>query len=191
MRKLIADSIISLDGYYTGPKNEIDWFDFDDDEQAWSIDILQRVDTIIFGRVTYEEFSQFWPTPEAKTSGFDPYIVRQLNELPKIVYSKSLREASWKPATIVKESPSTAIPKLKNLPGKDIVLIGSGSLVASLTRDGLIDEYRMRIRPIILGAGRPMFSDTNRRHALKLMSVRSFKSGVVGLYYEPLPTLVN
>ena len=184
--RLIVDSIISLDGYFTGPNNEIDWFDFDDDEQAWSSDILQRVDTMIYGRVTYEEFRQFWPTPEAKISGFDPYIVRRLNELPKVVFSKSLKEAPWKPSRIVRDRPIEVIPKMKNEPGKDMVVVGSGSLVATLARDGLIDEYRIRIRPIILGSGRLLFEDRNHRHALKFVSVTSFKSGVVGLHYEPL-----
>jgi len=155
---------------------------------AWSIEILQRVDTIIFGRVTYEEFRQFWPTPEAKESGFDPYIVRRLNESPKIVFSNSLKDAPWKPSMIVRENPSEVISKLKNEPGKDMAIIGSGSLLASLTRDELIDEYQIRIRPIILGAGRPLFVDRNRRHALKLVSAKSFKSGVVGLHYEPQST---
>jgi dihydrofolate reductase len=186
MRRLIIDSIISLDGYFTGPKNEIDWFEFDDDEQAWSSDILQRVDAMIYGRVTYEEFRQFWPTPEANVSSFDPYIVRRLNELPKVVFSKSLEDAPWKPSTIVTESPIEVIPKMKNEPGKDMVIVGSGSLVATLARDGLIDEYRIRIRPIILGSGRLLFEDRNHRHALKFVSVKSFKSGVIGLHYEPM-----
>src|SRR5579872_5294396 len=184
MRRLIVDSIISLDGYFTGPNNEIDWFDFDDDEQVWSIDILRRADTMIYGRVTYEEFSKFWPTPEAKASGFDPEIVRQLNELSKVVFSKSLEDAPWKPSTIVRESPIKVIPKMKNEPGKDMVVVGSGSLVAALAREGLIDEYRIRIRPIILGSGRFLFKDRNHRHALKFVRVTTFKSGVIGLHYE-------
>jgi dihydrofolate reductase len=186
VRRLIVDSIISLDGYFTGPNNEIDWFEFDDDEQSWSIDINKRVDTMIYGRVTYEEFRQFWPTPAANASGFDPSIVRQLNELPKVVFSKSLKDAPWKPSTIVRESPIEVIPKMKNEPGKDMVIVGSGSLVATLAREGMIDEYRIRIRPIILGSGRLLFEDRNHRHPLKLVGVKSFKSGVVGLHYEPL-----
>jgi dihydrofolate reductase len=186
VRRLIVDSIISLDGYFTGPNNEIDWFEFDDDEQAWSSEILQRVDTMIYGRVTYEEFRQFWPTPRANVSGFDPYIIRQLNELPKVVFSKSLENAPWKPSTIVRENPIEVIPKMKNEVGKDMVVVGSGSLVATLAREELIDEYRIRIRPIILGSGRLLFEDRNHRHALKFVSVKSFKNGVVGLHYEPL-----
>jgi len=188
MRRLIVDSIISLDGYFTGPKNEIDWFEFEDEEHAWSREILQRVDTMVYGRVTYEEFRQFFPTPEASASGFDQYIVRRLNELPKVVFSKSLEDAPWKPSTIVRENPIETIPKLKNEPGKDMVVVGSGSLVATLAREDLIDEYRIRIRPIILGSGRLLFEDHDHRHPLKFISVRSFKNGVIGLHYQPLRT---
>jgi len=177
---------MSLDGYFTGPKNDIDWFDFSDDEHAWSGEILQRVDTMIYGRVTYEEFRQFFPTPEAKTSGFDQYIVQRLNELPKVIFSKTLEDAPWKPSTLVRESPIEAIPKMKKEPGKDMVVVGSGTLVAALAREGLIDEYRIRVRPIILGSGRPLFEDRNHRQALRFVSVTPFKSGAIGLHYEPL-----
>lgn len=189
MRKLIADTIISLDGYFTSPKNEIDWFvgEFDSEEWPWSRDINRRVDAMLYGRVTYEEFSQFWPTPDAKQSGIDPTLIEQLNSLPKIVFSKSLTETPWKPAILVKEDPGTAVPRLKREPGKDMVIVGSGTLVAALLRGGLIDEYYIRVRPIILGAGRPIFSDPESRHLLKLVSTKTFKSGVVGLHYESLP----
>jgi dihydrofolate reductase len=185
MRRLVVDTIMSLDGYFTGPNNEIDWFEFDDDEQAWSVDILRKADTTIYGRVTYEEFRQFWPSERAKVSGFDPFIIHSLNEYPKFVFSKLLQDAPWKPSTIVRESPNEVIPKMKSEPGKDMVVIGSGSLVAALAREGLIDEYRIRIRPIILGSGRLLFEDRNQRHPLKLVSMMSFKSGVIGLHYEP------
>ncbi|MDE1853316.1 MAG: dihydrofolate reductase family protein [Thaumarchaeota archaeon] len=188
MRKLIADSIISLDGFFTSSTNEIDsWFDFDEDEWQWSIDINRGVGAILLGRVTYGEFSQFWPkvTPRTKLGQI---IARQLNELPKIVFSRSLTEAPWKPATIVREDPSAAVAKLKRESGKDLVVAGSGTLVAALTRDALIDEYFIRIRPIILGAGRPLFVDPNARHPLKLISAKTFKSGLIGLHYALSPS---
>jgi dihydrofolate reductase len=187
MRKLILDSIISLDGYFTSPKNEIDWFDFDDEEWVWSRDINRRAGAMLYGRVTYEEFGKFWPTSGPKSMGVDPDLIRQLNDLPKIVFSRSLGEASWKPATLVREDPSSAVPRLKNESGGDMVVVGSGTLVASLVRDGLVDEYFIRVRPIILGAGRPLFVDHNARHPLRLLSAKTFKSGVLGLHYVPLP----
>jgi dihydrofolate reductase len=187
VRKLIADTIISLDGYFTSPKNEIDWFGFDDDEWAWSADINRRVDAMLLGRVTYEEFSQFWPTSGPKRMGVDPDFTQRLNELPKIVFSSTLSDTPWKPATLVRGDPGDAVARLKREPGKDMVVAGSGTLVAALLRDDLIDEYYIRIRPIVLGAGRPVFVDPETRHPLKLVSSKTFKSGVIGLHYEPLP----
>ena len=187
MRKLIADVIISLDGYFTSPKNEIDWFaGFDSEEWPWSSDILRSADAMLYGRVTYEEFRQFWPTPEPKQMGIDPYLIERLNNLPKIVFSKSLAETPWKPASLVREEPVAAVAKLKQEPGKDIVVVGSGTLVASLVRDDLIDEYFIRVRPIILGAGRSLFVDQKARHPLRFVSARTFKSGAIGLHYESL-----
>ncbi len=186
MRRLILDTITSLDGYFTSLRNSIDWFGFDDDEWAWSRDINRRVDTMLYGRVTYEEFRQFWPTQDPKSMGVDPVLVKQLNTLQKVVFSRTLAKAMWKPATLVRGSPSEAVMKLKRQPGKDLVVVGSGTLVGLLLREGLIDEYFIRVRPIILGSGRPIFVDPNGRHPLKLVSTKTFKTGVVGLHYEPL-----
>jgi dihydrofolate reductase len=186
VRKLISDSIISLDGHFASAKNEIDsWFDFGQEEWFWSIDILRKVDSILCGRVTYEEFSNFWPKAEPKTEG-GKIITPLLNGLPKIVFSRTLTNATWTPATIVREDPVEAVAKLKREPGKDMVVVGSGTLVAALLRAGLIDEYYVRVRPIILGSGRPLFVDPGARHPLKLISETAFKNGVIGLHYQPL-----
>ncbi len=185
-RKLIADSIISLDGYFTSANNEIDsWFDFNQEEWFWSIDILRRVDAVLCGRVSYEEFSNFWPTVKPQTEG-GKIIAPLLNVVPKIVFSRTLNDTPWKPATIVREDSVEAVAKLKREPGKDMCVIGSGTLVSALLRAGLIDEYYIRVRPIILGAGRPLFVDPGARHPLKLVSAKPFENGVVGLHYQPM-----
>ena len=184
MRKLIADVIISLDGYFTSPKNEIDWFDFDEDEWEWSKSINRRVDAMLLGRVTYEEFRQFWPTQGPKKMGVDPQFTRRLNGLRKFVFSRSLVDAPWKPATLVRDDPCKAVARLKRQPGRDMVVAGSGTLVAALFQGDLIDEYFVRIRPIILGAGRSMFVDAKVRHPLELVSAKTFKSGLIGLHYR-------
>ncbi|MDG6900054.1 MAG: dihydrofolate reductase family protein [Nitrososphaerota archaeon] len=186
MRKVILDTIISLDGYYTSPKNEIDWFDFDRQEVEWSKEILRRVDTMLYGRVTYEEFSEFWPKAKPSPDGFDPEIIGQLNGLRKVVFSRKIKDAPWKPAEVVRGDPATEVARLKRGRGKDMVVVGSGTLVAALVRGGLVDEYRVRVRPIILGAGRPLFVDQKARHPLKLVSAKAFGNGVVALHYEPV-----
>ncbi|MDG7011419.1 MAG: dihydrofolate reductase family protein [Nitrososphaerota archaeon] len=185
MRKVILDTIISLDGYYTSPKGEIDWFDFDQDEIEWSKEILRRVDTMLYGRVTYQDFSGFWPKASPSPGGFDAEIIGQLNGTMKIVFSRTLADTPWKPAKLVREDPVATVAKLKQEPGKDMVVVGSGTLVSALVRGGLVDEYRIRVRPIILGAGRPLFSDPDARHPLKLVSARPFQNGVLALHYDP------
>jgi dihydrofolate reductase len=186
MRRLILDTIISLDGYFTSLRNGIDWFGFDEDEWKWSTEINRGADTMLYGRVTYEEFRQFWPTQDPKSMGVDPTLIHQLNAMHKLVFSRTLDKAAWEPATLVRGDPSEAVSRLKRKPGKDLVVVGSGILVGSLLRAGLIDEYYVRVRPIILGSGRPIFVDPDRRHRLKLVSAKTFKTGVVGLHYEPL-----
>lgn len=185
MRRVILDTIISLDGYYTSPKNEIDWFDFDKEEVEWSKEINRGVDAMLYGRITYEEFSQYWPKAKPSPDGFDPEIIAQLNGLRKIVFSRTIKDTPWKPALVIREDPVTAVARLKQEPGKDMVVVGSGTLVSALVSGGLIDEYRIRVRPIILGAGKPLFADKEARHPLKLVAARTFGNGVVALHYEP------
>jgi len=186
MRRVVLDSLMSLDGYYTDSKNQIDWFpQFDEEDFAWSHDVLTRAGLLAFGRTTYEEFSKFFPTVDPVSAGWDPYIPKQLNELPKIVFSTSLKEAAWKPSTIVRTDPAKEIARLKNEPGKDIVIIGSGSIVSEVVRYGLVDEFRIRVLPIILGAGKPLLKNQSKQLPLKLVEAKTFKSGVQALYYIP------
>lgn len=184
MRKVVLDSIMSLDGYYTDSKNQIDWFQFEDEDLAWSHDILSRVGLLVFGRTTYVEFSKFWPTVNAKETGWDPFIVEQLNNLPKLVFSTSLEEAAWEPATIVRTDPVKEISRLKKGEGRDINIIGSGSIVAAIVSAGLVDEFRLRIQPVILGSGRLLFKDPGSLQQLTLIDAKPFKTGVLSLHYE-------
>jgi dihydrofolate reductase len=184
MRKVILDTIISLDGYYTSLKNEIDWFEFDREEIDWSKEILRRVDAMLYGRVTYEEFSRFWPTATPSPEGFDSEIIGQLNGITKYVFSGTLSETPWEPAVLIRDEPAAEVAKLKQQSGKDLVVIGSGTLVSALVRSDLVDEYRIRVRPIILGSGKCIFVDQNARHLLKLVSSTTFRNGVVALHYD-------
>jgi dihydrofolate reductase len=180
MRRIIIDSIVSLDGYFAGPKDEIDWFVFCDESQAWSGEILRRAGTVMYGRVTYEGFAAYFPT----ATDHDPYVTSRLNELPKIVFSRTLQTADWKPSTIVREASLHGIQELKKGEGGDLLVLGSSSLVSFLQEHDLIDEYRIRVQPIVLGTGRPLFAGLHGRHPLKLISAKPFNSGVVALHYE-------
>ena len=185
MRRVVLDTIISLDGCYTDGKSQIDWFDFVTEDMTWSHDILTRAGTLVFGRTTYEDFSNVFPKMDAAKVGFDPYIVERLNSLPKIVFSKTLKGGSWKPVTVVATDPAAELKRLKATDGPDLLLLGSGSIVANAVRAGVVDEYRLRVQPIVLGTGRPLFREPQARRKLKLVKSWPFPSGVLGLHYEP------
>ncbi len=182
MRKLIADMMMSLDGYFEGPDREIDWFAWDKDLQKLSIDQLNEVDTILLGRSAYELFANYWPTPAAAAE--NPAIVSAMNALPKVVFSRTLKKVGWHNSRLVRERVAEEIFELKGQAGKDMVTYGGAGLLASLSRLGLIDEYRLRINPIVLGRGRPLFQDVRASLNLKLLKTETLGSGVVTLFYR-------
>jgi dihydrofolate reductase len=183
MRQLLVSQMVTLDGFFAGPKGEIDWHIVDDDFNTFAIDQLDSVDTLVFGRVTYDLMASYWPSPDGAKD--DPEVAGRMNRLAKLVFSRSLSTAAWNNTRLVKTSPVDEIRRLKQLPGKDMVIFGSGSLVSQLTQHGLIDEYRVIVAPVILGRGRTMFEGIENRVPLKLVRTTPMKSGDVLLYYRP------
>jgi dihydrofolate reductase len=182
MRKVIVSNLVSLDGFIAGPNGEIDWFRADDKEfTQYAVDLVTVVGTILFGRVTYQMMASYWPTATEE----EPRITAAMNDLPKIVFSTTLDKLDWKNSRLVKANMGEEVSRLKQQPGKDMVIFGSGSLVSGLTRLGLIDEYRIVVNPVVLGSGIPLFKDIENRLSLKLLTTRTFDSGVVVLYYRP------
>jgi dihydrofolate reductase len=184
MRKLFISNLVSLDGYQAGPNGELDWFTVDKEFLEYAEDMMNSVDIILFGRITYEMMAAYWPMDHAKTS--DPIVAGKMNGLPKIVFSKTLDSADWENTTLVKDDIKETVLKLKQQPGKDMVILGSGSIVSAFTQMGIIDEYRILINPVILGAGIPHFTGDIDRKLLKLTDVRRFGSGLVMLTYQPI-----
>ncbi len=180
MRRVVVDSILSLDGYFAGPKNEVDWFLFDEESLEWSREILRSAGTTLFGRVTCEEMAAYWPTAKDK----EPFISNKLTELPKIVFSRTLKKAEWNNSSVVSRSPQEVVAKLNQNPGSDIVVLGSSSIVLPLVKDGLVDEYRIAFNPSSWDRS-ALLIDKSARHPLKLVGAKSFKSGVVALTYTP------
>jgi dihydrofolate reductase len=178
MRKVIVSNLMSLDGFFEGPNHELDWFVVDEEFFAYARDMLRGVDTIVFGRKTYQHMADYWPSAPAEE------IADQMNNLPKIVFSRTLESAEWQNSTLVKNDAVAEISKLKQLPGKDMVILGSASLASFLLQQGLIDEYRVILNPVLLGSGRPLFQDVKQRLRLKLSRTKLFGSGVVVLYYQ-------
>jgi dihydrofolate reductase len=181
MRKIIASEMVSLDGFFAGPEGEIDWFVWNDELREYSLGLLGTVDTLLFGRLTYQLMAGYWPDATEE----DPAIKRGMNTLQKIVFSKSLKTADWNNSRLVREIVPDEILKMKQQPGKDMVIYGSGSIVSAFTRLGLIDEYRIIVNPVILGRGKPLFREIGDRLKLKLVRSTTFGSGVVVLTYHP------
>lgn len=184
MRKIFVSEMVSLDGFFAGPGGEIDWHVVDEEFNEYANGMLSSVDTLLFGRVTYQLMADYWPTRSALTN--EPIIARWMNELPKIVFSKTLEKAGWKNSRLVRDDIAEEVLKMKQRPGKDIVILGSGSIVSALTRLGLIDEYRIIVNPVVLGSGKPLFNGLEGRLQLKLLKAKAFKSGNVLLYYRPV-----
>jgi dihydrofolate reductase len=174
---------VTLDGYFEGPNKELDWFVWDDKMAKYSIDLLNTVDAILFGRVTYQLMAGYWPTPSAASE--DPVITEKMNSLPKIVFSKTLEKVGWSNTRLVKGDVEGELSQLKQQPGKDMVIFGSSDLAASLTQFGLIDEYRIIVNPVVLGSGKPFLKGINGKLNLKLVKTKAFSSGNVILFYQP------
>src|SRR3712207_1285436 len=142
---------------------------------------MARSDALLLGRVTYEHLAAYWPDQPGGTP-----MVDFLNGVPKYVVSGTLEEPlGWNNSVLIKRNVAEEIAKLKLRPGKDITVLGSGELVRSLLRAGLLDELRLMVHPVILGGGRRLFEDRGEREALELVSSETFATGVVSLAYKP------
>lgn len=183
MRKIIASEMVTLDGLFAGPNGEIDWFSWNEEMARYAIDLISTVDTLLFGRVTYELMASYWPSASPPTE--DPVIIDKMNNLPKIVFSKTLEKVEWKNSKLVKDNIAEEILKTKMQPGKDMVIYGSGSIVTSFMNLGLIDEYHLFVAPVVLGRGKALFKDLKDMHKLKLVRTKTFSNDIVLLQYHP------
>ncbi|HEU4535104.1 MAG TPA: dihydrofolate reductase family protein [Polyangiaceae bacterium] len=182
MRTLSVYNMVSLDGYIADAGGDMSWAHSTDPEfQAFGQENARGGGALLFGRKTYDMMAAFWPTEAAKASA--PVIAERMNAMPKYVFSRTLREASWGNTTLLEGDPGAVAKRLKQEDGPDIVVMGSGSIVAQLTRAGVVDRYTLVINPILLGGGLSMFRDLERRTSLKLEKVRTFPNGYVVLWY--------
>jgi dihydrofolate reductase len=184
MRKLTVFNLITLDGYFEGLNHDISWHMVDEEFNELSITQLNAVDTILFGRVTYEMMASYWPSPEAVRD--DPVVAGLMTNTPKIVFSRTLKNAEWQNTRLVNGDAAPEIIKLKQQPGKDLIIFGSGKLTASLTNSGLIDEYGIIVCPVILGEGTPLFKGVVQRSKMDLVGTKTFGNGNVMLTYHPI-----
>ena len=184
MRKLHVFDMVSLDGFFTDEKSDMSWAHKRDEEwNAFAGGNAGGNGVLLFGRVTYDMMAAFWPTPQA--AQMLPDVAAGMNAMPKIVVSRTLDTVSWQNTTLLKGDLVSEITRLKQQPGADLVILGSGSIVSQLTEARLIDEYQIVVCPIVLGRGRTLFETVRRKISLAVKKTRTFKNGNVVVWYEP------
>jgi dihydrofolate reductase len=185
MPKLVAYNAVSLDGYFTDANGDMSWAHKRDPEwQAFVSENASGGGQLLFGRITYDLMASFWPTALAKQC--NPIVVERMNSLPKFVFSRKLDEVTWNNTTLLKGDVTAEVHKLKQQPGANIVIMGSGSVVAQLADAGLIDEYQIVLNPVVVGNGRTLFEGVKKKLPMKLARSRTFGNGNVVLFYEPM-----
>jgi dihydrofolate reductase len=181
MRRVVLQMGVTLDGYVAGPGGEGDWGlpPEHPDVRAWKVASLRRAGTHIMGRVTYEQMAEHWPAATGDYAAF-------MNDLPKVVFSKTLPAAEWAGSRIARGDLAEEISALKNEPGGEIMAHGGAAFVQALSRLGLIDEYRLVILPVALGNGLPLFKDLDKPLRVDLTEAKSFPDGTVIHVYQPV-----
>ena len=193
MRKLIVNEFLSLDGVMQAPGDPDEdrsggfahggWQPqyFDEDFAKVAFEGLAETDAYLFGRRTYEIMAAFWPTQPD-----DVPFAGSLNGLPKYVASTTLSEPlEWRNSTLLQGDVAKAVAELKEEPGKNIVVLGSGDLVQTLMENDLVDEYGLMINPILLGGGKRLFREGSPKRPLRLVRSMTTSTGVIVATYEP------
>ena len=180
MRKMVAGLFISLDNVSETPDQ---WhFPYFNDEMGEAVDKqMAASDAMLLGRVTYQEFASYWPNQ----SSADVDIADHMNNTPKFVVSSTLDSVEWQNSTLIKGDVAAELTKLKQQPGRDISIVGSGTLVRTLLRDGLLDELQLLVHPIVVGRGKRLFTDESGQKPLQLVDAKTFSTGVLSLTYRP------
>lgn len=183
MRNLIVFNNISLDGYFCDKNNDMGWAHSNDAEWLeWTSQNARRGGVLVFGRVTYDQMVSFWPTEQAKQAM--PGVAKGMNEARKVVFSRTMMKADWHNTEIVSEDIVGAVRRLKVESDADLVLMGSGSIVAQMAAAGVVDIFQLVLHPVVLGEGRTLFEGVKDRIHLDLEGERRFKNGNVVLTYR-------
>lgn len=178
--------MVSLDGYFEGENHDLSWHNVDNEFNQFAVEQLREVDTILFGRRTYQLMESYWPTEQRLQD--DSVVADIMNDTPKIVFSKTLESVKetdvWKHVRLVKDNIKEEIEKLKQQDGKKIVVLGSSNLCVSLLEEGLLDTVRLMVNPVAIGSGTPLFHGIKKKYSFKLINSRKFANGNVLVDYE-------
>jgi dihydrofolate reductase len=190
MRNVVVQQFVTIDGFAAGPNGELDFVnetsaaadpttgEFVEDQLVF----VDAIDTILLGAVTYRMFAAYWPEQTVETQG----IADALNGTPKVVFSRTLQRApwgDWEEARVVAGSASDEVRRLKEQPGGDMVVWGSLTLGESLERDGLVDEYRLFVCPVVLGQGKRLFGESSPTRWMNRLETKTYDD-VVSVRYR-------
>jgi dihydrofolate reductase len=178
MRNVVLMMSISIDGFVAGPHGHAGALPEPDELRRWKLERIRRAGTHIMGRVTYEEMATHWPTSS------DDYAA-PMNAIPKVVFSKTLDQATWPESSIARGDLAAEIATLRRQAGGEIIAWGGAGFAQSLSRAGLVDEYVLVIHPIAFGGGLPLFRDLPNALRLELLDARTFETGTVLHTYQP------
>lgn len=195
-RRIVTFNWVTADGYFAGVDGNLDWVVPDEEQSKAAADGISGFDTVMLGRRTYELFESFWRHADIDELGTipDPHhpgrrsrehgaIAIALNRMTKIVFSRTMNEATWENSRLLRELDPRGIETMKSQPGKDMIIFGSGSIVSQLTQHGLIDEYHFVVCPILLGSGQPLLRGVSKGLRLDLLEAKALPSGDVMLRY--------
>jgi len=184
MRKLSVFENVTLDGCFSGVGGDLSWAHTNDGDPEWNAFVSENASgggVLLLGRITYDMMVSWWPTPQAMETM--PVVAERMNNLPKVVFSRTMERATWNNTRLVTDDIAAAVRSMKKESGPDMVILGSGSIVSQLAQEGLIDAYQIVVNPIVLGRGRTMFEGIRDALKLKLTATRSFGNGNVVLDY--------
>jgi dihydrofolate reductase len=189
-------SWVTADGYFAGRDGNLDWVVPDEEQAKAAAEGIPKFDTVLFGRRTYELFEGFWRHAVVDDSGTvpDPHhpgrrssehgaIAIALNRMTKLVFSRTLKDVTWRNSRLLRELDPREIETMKRQSGKDMIVFGSGSIVSQLTQHGLIDEYQLAVCPIFVGNGQPLLTGMLKNVRLDLLEAKVLPSGDVMLRY--------
>ena len=185
MRKLVLFMHVSLDGFATDANGGLGWISYGGELQQYADEIVATVGSPVYGRVTYELMAGYWPSVLANkdSNEHDRAHAQWVDKATKIVFSRTMKVADWNNTIVIHDNIAEEINKLKQQPGKDLVIFGSPGLAHSFMELDLIDEYQLTLNPVLLGSGIPAYQNIKNKTNLKLVKATLLKNGVVGLHY--------
>lgn len=185
MRIISSFNFVTLNGFFEGTNHDLSWHCHGGQEEGeFALEGLRSDSILLYGRVTYEMMASFWPTPMA--AEMFPEMAAGMNSAEKIVFSRKLSHAQWNNTTIIGDNIIDEVRKLKQTPGKNMTILGSGSILRQFAEEGLLDEIQLMVDPVALGSGTPLFSNMRKQLNLQLLNARTFKNGAVVLSYKPV-----